>query len=100
MKKIRNSKLEIRKVLMADSTVKLLFFSLLQDIAKTEEMDFSLVGDSITVGALLAALFERFEGLSDWDEKLLIAVNCEYADRDFSIKAGDEVAIMPPVQGG
>ena len=79
--------------------IHLLFFSLLRDISGSEQIkDYSFEGQ--TIGDLLAQLFREFPGLDEWDEKLLIAVNCEYADRETQIQEGDEVALMPPVQGG
>ena len=33
-------------------------------------------------------------------EKVLVAINLEYADFDAKIMAGDEVAFFPPVTGG
>lgn len=79
---------------------RILFFSLLRDVTKLEEIEFDLPDETIGVSELLAQLYQTYPGLSDWDEKLLIAVNCEYASREDIVKAGDEVAIMPPVQGG
>jgi len=81
-------------------TIKLLFFSLLRDLAGTDELNFPLREGVSTVGGLLEELYAQFEGLASWDAKLLVAVNCEYASRDTEIKDGDEVALMPPVQGG
>ena len=81
--------------------VRVLFFSLLRDITKGEEIDFPLPGEeNVSVGRLLELLFEKYQGLRDWDDKLLIAVNCEYVSRDELVHSGDEIAIMPPVQGG
>jgi MoaE-MoaD fusion protein len=39
-------------------------------------------------------------GLGAEPEGLLYAVNKEYADREVSLKDGDEVALIPPVSGG
>ena len=50
--------------------------------------------------AFLEAVYGRFPALREWDAKMLVAVNCEYSARDFAVKDGDEVALMPPVQGG
>lgn len=82
--------------------IRLLFFSHLKSITGVEELDYSPPGDSdsIRVKDLLDELFSRYDGLSEWDDKLLIAVNHEYSTRDTEIRPGDEVAIMPPVQGG
>jgi molybdopterin synthase catalytic subunit len=38
--------------------------------------------------------------LGDEPAGLLYAVNREYADRDFELRDGDEVALIPPVSGG
>jgi molybdopterin synthase catalytic subunit len=38
--------------------------------------------------------------LGDEPPGLLYAVNREYADRDFELRDGDEVAVIPPVSGG
>lgn len=80
--------------------VRVLFFSLLRDVTGEEEIEFDLPGNPFPLSQLLALLFEKYAGLKDWDEKLLIAVNCEYAERQAAVKPGDEIAIMPPVQGG
>ena len=56
-----------------------------------------------TVGALIEDLAKRGE---NWQQALLdnqnlqIAVNHDIAQRDTSIKPGDEVAFFPPVTGG
>ena len=81
-------------------TVRLLFFSLLREAAGEIETDFPLDAESLTVGELLEQVFVKYPKLRSWDEKLLIAVNCEFATREDPVRAGDEVAIMPPVQGG
>ena len=81
-------------------TIRLLFFSLLRDVTGTDELELALPRERVRVRELLEILYERFDGLGEWDEKLLVAINCEYADGDDLIAAGDEVAIMPPVQGG
>lgn len=44
----------------------------------------------------LDAGWERFL----FNNKLLVAVNHEYAKADVVIKSGDEVAFFPPVTGG
>ena len=80
--------------------VRVLFFSLLRDISGAEEIDFPISSEGFTVESLLDQLFAKYDGLKEWNDKILIAVNCEYANRSDTIKAGDEVAIMPPVQGG
>jgi MoaE-MoaD fusion protein len=51
--------------------------------------------DVASVGDVWARL-----DLGDEPPGLLYAVNREYADRDFELRDGDEVALIPPVSGG
>ena len=78
--------------------IKILFFSLLRDLTGTDCLETSFDGN--TVADLLKKLYQDIPKLSEWDANLLIAVNSEYATRETAIKEGDEIAIMPPVQGG
>ena len=80
-------------------TVKVLFFSLLRDLAGTNQLVLELPVPS-TLGDAVDRLGERFPSLAAWDGRLLLAVNGEYADRATGLADGDEVALMPPVQGG
>jgi MoaE-MoaD fusion protein len=57
--------------------------------ARRELEDVGSVGD----------VWERLD-LGDEPPGLLYAVNREYADRDFELRDGDEVALIPPVSGG
>lgn len=82
-------------------TVTVLFLSSLQDLVGAAEIEESLAeGREWTLGDLLESLFKRHPRLRDWDGRLLLAVNQQWAERDEALKAGDEIAIMPPVQGG
>ncbi|MEM1441190.1 MAG: MoaD/ThiS family protein [Verrucomicrobiota bacterium] len=81
-------------------TVRVLFFSLFRDTVGQEEVSVALEEAGASVSSLLSSLFGTYPDLRSWDEKMLIAVNCEYADRDQILSEGDEVALMPPVQGG
>jgi molybdopterin converting factor subunit 1 len=78
--------------------VTVLFFSVLREIAGTDRIEWETAG--ATLGELVATLSERYPGLAEWQGRLLLAVNGEYADPAMPLSAGDEVALMPPVQGG
>ena len=52
------------------------------------------------ISDLLDRLYERHEGMREWDRQLLVAIDCAYAERDSLLRDGQEIAIMPPVQGG
>ncbi|MCF6312507.1 MAG: MoaD/ThiS family protein [Verrucomicrobiales bacterium] len=81
--------------------VKVLFFSVLQDVVGSPEIEYSLAAErSWTVAEVLADLYEKYEGLKIWDGKILLAVDQQYADRGDLLQDGQELAIMPPVQGG
>ena len=80
-------------------TVKVLFFSLLRDLAGTDQLALELSA-SATLGDAVERLRERFPSLAAWDGRLLLAVNGAYAKRAASLADGDEIALMPPVQGG
>ena len=56
-----------------------------------------------TVGALVAWLGERHPRLAEAAAAAGVvrcAVNQEYAEADAPVRAGDEVALFPPVTGG
>jgi molybdopterin converting factor subunit 1 len=83
--------------------VKVLFFSVLRDLVGADELPVSIeVTDEAlaTLGELLATLYGTHPGLESWDNSLLLAVNAEFATRDTPLSEGDEIALMPPVQGG
>ena len=79
--------------------VRVLFFSVLRDIAGGDEFDFQVKAGA-RVSDLLDELFARWPKLKEWDASLLIAVDQSYAKRDAALHDSAEVAIMPPVQGG
>lgn len=79
--------------------VRILFFSVLRDIAGTAEVEMELPAGS-TLATLLDRLFLRWPRLRDWEASLLLAVDHDHARRETMLKDGAEVAVMPPVQGG
>jgi len=81
--------------------LRVLFFSLLRDVVGKDALQLELPeGEVDTVGDLLEYLYGQYPGLRDWDKSLLIAVDLEYVKREAPLADGQEVAIMPPVQGG
>ncbi len=79
--------------------IRVLFFSVLQDITGTAAIDLSCDGCA-TVADLVAMLYARWPTLEAWDSSLLIAVDQAYVKRAALLHEGSEVALMPPVQGG
>ena len=75
------------------------FFSRLRDLAGAAEMDLE-VPESATAAELLNILYAKTPALRDWDRTILVAAGVEFVERNYSLKPGDQVSIMPPVQGG
>ena len=80
-------------------TCRILFFSVLKDVVGTGEMAWALE-EPLAVGALYDHVALQFPALQQWRPALLMAINQAYVSADELVQAGDEVAFMPPVQGG
>lgn len=79
--------------------LRVLFFSLLRDVTGEKEIDWELPIDA-TVEGLLESLYTKWPPLREWDGKVLVAADLNYVTRDAVLRDGQEVAVMPPVQGG
>jgi molybdopterin converting factor small subunit len=77
----------------------ILFFSQLKEIAGRSEMTLDLP-DATSVAELLARLYHEFPELAKWDRNLLIGAGVDFVGRDHRISPNEQIAIMPPVQGG
>ncbi|MCH2061184.1 MAG: MoaD/ThiS family protein [Verrucomicrobiales bacterium] len=80
--------------------IRILFFSVLQDIAGCEELELELPVDVGNMGQLLDLLYDRWPLLGDWRGKILTAADLQYVGSEHVLEDGQEIAIMPPVQGG
>ncbi|MGH8047361.1 MAG: MoaD/ThiS family protein [Chthoniobacterales bacterium] len=80
-------------------TTKVEFYSLLRDVTGAAEIELSLP-DGATVGDMLAALYALHPALAEWDGRLLLAADLDYAERTHTIREGEIISVMPPVQGG
>ena len=74
--------------------VRIRLFAMLRERAGRDELELELP-DGARVADALAALDHLAGGLS-----LVLAVNREYAPPDAVLRAGDELALIPPVSGG
>lgn len=75
------------------------FFAQLRDLAATSELNVELP-EGETVDALMKKLYQQMPGLRDWDKTILVGAGVEFVDRTYVVRPGDQIAIMPPVQGG
>ncbi|MCB1063014.1 MAG: MoaD/ThiS family protein [Verrucomicrobiae bacterium] len=82
-------------------TVRVLYFSSLQDIVGQSEAEETLTDDrEWTLGDFLDHLYARTPALREWDGSILLAIDQRWANREALLSEGAEIAIMPPVQGG
>ena len=75
------------------------FFSHLRDVAGLSESEIDLP-EGASVADLLTVLYGRHPRLREWDSSILVGAGLQFAPRDYLLKEGDEISIMPPVQGG
>ena len=75
------------------------FFSQLKEIASASEISLDLP-DGASVAELLGRLYRDYPKLAQWDRNLLIGIGLDFVERDQRILPNDQIAIMPPVQGG
>ncbi len=64
------------------------FYAQLRDLAGASELNVDLP-DKATIGDLLARIYEEMPALRSRDKS-----------RNHKLNPGDEISIMPPVQGG
>jgi sulfur-carrier protein len=79
--------------------IRVQFYAQLSDLIGMREQEVDLPKGG-TVKDLLDEIYTRQPSLRAHDKSILIGVGVEFADRDYKVKRGDEIAIMPPVQGG
>ncbi len=79
--------------------VKVQFFSGLKTIAQSSELVLEMK-EGATVEDLLGDIYARVPALRDWDRNILIGAGVEFVDRDYILQPNEQIAVMPPVQGG
>ena len=81
-------------------TVRILFFSLLEDIVGKRECDFNLPDGKYTVRLMLDQVYLEWPELKEWDTIMLVALDLNYVDTATEVVEGQTLALMPPLQGG
>ena len=79
--------------------VRVQFYAQLRDLVGTREQDLNLP-EGATVRDLLNEIYAQQPSLRAYDKSILVGVGVEFVDRDYKLKSGEEISIMPPVQGG
>jgi MoaD family protein len=75
------------------------FFAQLRDAAAKQTLDLDLA-EGATVSDLLKELYQKMPALRTHDKVILVGAGVEFVDRNYKLKPGEEISIMPPVQGG
>jgi molybdopterin converting factor subunit 1 len=79
--------------------VRVLFFGQLKDIVGFAE-DAADLAEGGRVEDLFARYGNRFPDLARFRKSVVASINEDFADWGAPLKAGDEVAFLPPVSGG
>lgn len=77
--------------------IQIQYYSRLRDLNGPVSID---VPEGATIADLLEILFRQDPKLAAWNKHLLIAAGTDWVQRDYVIRSGDTISLMPPVQGG
>ena len=75
------------------------FYAQLRDLIGARELEVQLA-EGATVRDLLEKIYAQQPVLRAHDKSILIGAGVEFLDRNYELKPNEEIAIMPPVQGG
>ena len=79
--------------------LRVLFFGAAREAVGVDAVEWEANAPA-TAQSVFAELLASFPQLNRFGRALLIAVNQEYAPTNREVRAGDEIAIFPPVSGG
>lgn len=74
-------------------------FARLAELAGTRETEVE-IGEGLTAGGVYEVLSRRIPEIAGFENSLMYALNQEYVKPEAPVRAGDEVALIPPVSGG
>jgi molybdopterin converting factor small subunit len=77
--------------------IQIQYFAHLRSLGGPDSIE---LADGATVEILLNKLFQQRPSLEAWNKHLLVAAGTEWVRRDYVVKPGDMISLMPPVQGG
>ncbi len=84
---------------METITIEVKLFGQCRDLAGTSDCRLTIPAET-TVKGLVEQISHKFDGLRKLADRLLVAVNEEYAVPEAHLSNGDTVALIPPVSGG
>jgi molybdopterin converting factor small subunit len=77
--------------------VRVQFYAQLRELSGVNELE---LPQGATVRELLEKIYAQKPALRAHDKSILVGAGLEFVDRTYELKPGEEIAIMPPVQGG
>jgi len=80
-------------------TVRVQFYAQLREVVGADELELELP-QGATVRQLLDEVYAQQPQLRAHDKSILVGAGLEFVDRNYKLNPGEEMAIMPPVQGG
>ena len=80
-------------------TIKVLIFGMAKDLIGEAQVTLKIQSDSVKTAELKQLLLTKYPRLHE-ASSFMIAVNKVYSNNDTVIKNNDEVAIIPPTNGG
>ncbi len=75
------------------------FYAQLRDLADVSKLIVDL-RERATVAELLEKIYAVKPALRAHDKSILVGAGVDFVERDRVLSEGEEIAIMPPVQGG
>jgi molybdopterin synthase sulfur carrier subunit len=79
--------------------IRVQFYAQLRDLVGIGEQDIDLP-EGATIRDLLRVVYSQLPPLRAHDKSILVGSGVEFVDRNYKLKSGEEISIMPPVQGG
>ena len=79
--------------------VRVKFYAQLRELIGVHQSEFQLAPGA-TVRELLENIYAQQPALCAYDKSILIGAGLEFVDRNYKLNPDEEIAIMPPVQGG
>jgi MoaE-MoaD fusion protein len=79
--------------------VRVQFYAQLRELIGVNELDVE-IPQSATVRELLEKIYAQKPALRAHDKSILVGAGLEFVDRNYKLNPEEEIAIMPPVQGG
>ena len=79
--------------------VRVQFYAQLRELIGAHQLELELP-HGVTVRELLKKIYSQRPALRVHDKSILVGAGLEFVDRNYKLNPGEEIAIMPPVQGG